>query len=220
MRYAVNPMHGAGLGATSDQTTIDTASVLNVGDQLRRAQADLINLLTAMQENPQLAQAIGRDVVTQQQALGDLISKYVYVYTAVFGNPPAGLGIAPVVIGIAVAGVFAVIITGLAVWWEKEAAVKQQAQAVTIGSQNQAALIAQAQATQQQADAARAAGDTATAATLDYRANQMFLQAGTPNTSGVLPPQPPSSFLDWLKNNWILAALIGGGIFVAAKAVD
>lgn len=219
MRYVVNSMQRAGLGATSDQTTIDTASVLNVGDQLRQAQADLTNLLGAMQQNPQLAQAIGRDVVAQQQSLGDLISKYVYVYTAVFGNPPAGLGIAPVVVGIAVAGVFAVIITGLAVWWEKESAIKQQAQAATIASQNQAALIAQAQAIQQQADAARAAGDTATAASLDYRANQIFLQAGTPNTSG-LPPQPPASFLDWLKGNWILAALIGGGIFVAAKAVD
>jgi hypothetical protein len=220
MRYVVNSMQRAGLGATSDQTTIDTGSVLNVGDQLRQAQADLTNLLGAMQQNPQLAQAIGRDVIAQQQALGDLISKYVYVYTAIFGNPPVGLGVAQIVVaGVAVVAVLGVIAAGLVVWWEKESAIKQQAQAATIASQNQAALIAQAQAIQQQADAARAAGDTATAATLDYRANQIFAQAGTPNTSG-LPPQPAASFLDWLKNNWILAAMIGGGIFVAAKAVD
>ena len=221
MRYAVNPMARlSGLGATSDQTTIDTGSVLNVGDQLRQAQADLTALLGAMQQNPQLAQTIGRDVVAQQQALGDLISKYVYVYTAIFGNPPVGLGVAQIVVaGVAVVAVLGVIVAGLIVWWEKESAIKQQAQAATIASQNQAALIAQAQAIQQQADAARAAGDTATAASLDYRANQIFLQAGTPNTTG-LPPQPPSSFLDWLQNNWVWAALIGGGIFVAAKAVD
>jgi hypothetical protein len=218
MRYAVNPMARlSGLGATSDQTTIDTASVLNVGDQLRQAQADLTNLLGAMQQNPQLAQAIGRDVIAQQQTLGDLISKYVYVYTAIFGNPPAGLGVAPIVVGIAIAGVFAVIITGLAVWWEKEAALKQQAQAVTIASQNQAALIAQAQAIQQQADAARASGDTATAASLDYRANQIFLQAVTPNTSGQVPPPKPASLFDWLQQNWITAALIVGAVIVIPK---
>src|SRR5713101_9653712 len=119
MRYVVNPMFTrglAGLGQSGDQTQLDTASVLNVGDRLRRAQADLTNVLMAMQQNPQLAQSIGRDVVAQQQALGDLISKYVYVYTAIFGNPPAGLGQVPVIA--AVAAVFALVIAGLAVWWE------------------------------------------------------------------------------------------------------
>src|SRR5258708_33899809 len=103
MRYVANPTR-LGLGLTSDQTTLDTGSVLNVGDQLRQAQADLTALLGAMQQNPQLAQTIGRDVVAQQQALGDLIPKYVYVYTAIFGNPPVGLG-TPTVIGVAVPAV-------------------------------------------------------------------------------------------------------------------
>jgi hypothetical protein len=217
MRYVVNPMQRAGLGATSDQTTIDTASVLNVGDRLRQAQADLTNLLGAMRQNPQLAQAIGRDVIAQQQTLGDLISKYVYVYTAVFGNPPAGLGIAPIAVAVTVVAMFVIIVKGLDLWQARQETLKAQAQQLVIASQNQAALIAQAQALQKQAQDYAAGGDTATAASLQYRADQIFLQAGTPNVTGQVPPPKPASFLDWLQQNWITAALIVGAVIVIPK---
>jgi hypothetical protein len=220
LRYIVNPMFDgrglAGIGQTAP-TNVDTASVLSTGESLRQAQSDLATVVDAMRANPQLAQSIGRDVVAQQQALGDLITKYVYVYTAIFGNPPAGLGQVPVIA--AVAAVFAVIIAGLAVWWEKESAIKQQAQAVTIASQNQASILAQAAQMQAQANAAAAAGDAANAATLQAQANQLFAQAGAPNVSGQLPPKPPASLAEWLQQNWVTAALIVAGVIVVPRIV-
>jgi hypothetical protein len=221
VRYIVNPMFNRGLAGlgldTTSEPNVDTASVLRTGASLRQAQAELTTILETMQQNPQLAQAIGRDVVAQQQALGDLIAKYVYVHTAIFGTPPAGLGQVPVIA--AVAAVFALIIAGLAVWWEKEAAIRQQAQAVTVASQNQAAILAQAAALQQRADAATAAGDAASAAAYTAQANQLFQQAGVPNVSGQVAPPKPASLAEWFQENWVTAALIVAGVIVIPRIV-
>jgi hypothetical protein len=221
MRYAVNPMFErglAGLGDTADQQMqIDSASVLNVGDQLRQALADLATLEQALRGNPQLAAAISRDVMTQRNSLNDLITKYVVVYRAIFGNPPAGLGIAPILVAGAIAATFALVVAGLAVWWEHQAAVKQQALANTISAQNQATLLQQCQLHQQNATQAAAIGDMVTAQAEQDLANQCFKQAGSPVTSVTQTPTPPTSFFDWFQQNWITAALIAGAVIVIPK---
>lgn len=206
-----------GLGADSSAVQVDTAEVLNLGQSLRSAQARLTNLLAQMRTDPELARAIGRDVAAQQAALGDLIAKYVGVYTAVFGQAPVGLG-NPVLVAAAVAIILSYVAAQLYLFHQKQDVLERQAQAQILAEQNRAALINEAQQKQQAAWDLAKAGDTAGASAAQESANALFNQAGTPGlmTPGV-PPPPPQGLGDWLKANWITVAAIGGAIFVVPK---
>lgn len=218
--YVVNSMFESrtlragprGLGRLGDTSTsqvqVDTTDVLNLGDSLRTAQSRLNNILDQMRQDPALAQAIGPDVTAQQAQLGDLTSKYVYVYTAIFGQPPAGLG-NPVLIIAAVAVVLAYVTATLYVWHQKQDAIEAQAQAQVLAENNRASIISIAAQTQQQANAAAAAGDQSTADAANQQALALLQSAGIPGTAPPPPPPPPSS------TNWILV----GGIAAAAVLV-
>lgn len=225
--YYVNPMFEsrrrlAGLGdAASTMVQIDSNDVLGIGDQLRSAQADLTNLLQQMRQSPDVARAIGRDVTAQQAALGDLISKYVFVYTSIFGQAPPGLGIAPILVGAAIAGAVAIIVAGLAVWWEKERAVNTNAQAAVTAENNRASVIAMAQQKQADAEAKAAAGDAAGAADAQAAAQAILAQAGIPGSALQQPPPPGTqTFSDWVKANWISVALIGGAVVIVPRLIN
>lgn len=198
-----------GLGSLGDASTqqvqVDTTDVLNLGDSLRTAQTRLNNIVSQMRQDPSLAQAIGRDVTAQQAQLGDLTSKYVYVYTAIFGQPPAGLG-NPVLIIAAVAVVLAYVTATLYVWHQKQDAIEAQAQAQMIAETNRASIIAMATQTQQQANAAAAAGDTSGANAASAQALALLQTAGVPGTAP--PPPPPPSSTNWLLVGGVAAAAI------------
>jgi mannitol-specific phosphotransferase system IIBC component len=197
---------------------IDTADVLSLADQLRSAQARLTNLVAQMRVEPSLAQAIGRDVTAQQAALGDLTSKYVGVYTAIFGQAPVGLG-NPILIAAAVAVILSYVAAQLYLWHQKQDVLEKQAQAQMLAENNRASIL---EAAQQQQDAAAqqaAAGDAAGAATTQANALALFAQAGVP---GAAAPPPPGTqtFSDWIKANWLAVAGIAGAIFIVPKLVD
>ena len=207
-----------GLGDTSStQVQVDSANVLNLGDDLRSAQARINALVQQMRNDPALAQAIGPGVTAQQAQLGDLTAKYVGAYTAIFGQPPAGLGVAPLLIAGAVAVVLASIAAALYVWHEKQDALEQQAQAQTLAEQNRGALITAAQQKQQDAWNAQQSGDTAAAADANAAAMALYQQAGVPGSSAATGPQ---TFTDWIKANWLTVSLIAAGIYIVPRVVE
>lgn len=200
-----------GLGdASSQQVQVDTSDVLNLGDNLRAAQSRLTAITEQMRQDPDLARAIGANVTAQQAALGDLISKYVGVYTAIFGQPPAGLG-NPVLVAAAVAVILAYVTAQLYLWHQKQNVLEEQAQAAIAAEQNRGAIIAMAQQKQNDAQAAQNAGDAAGAADAQAAAMALLQQAGVPGTQ---PPPPPQdqSLGAWLKANWLPVAGITAAI--------
>ncbi len=220
--YAVNsvfrgPARLRGLGDSGGSVQVDTADVLGMGQSLRAEQARLTNLLAQMRTDPELARAIGRDVTAQQAALGDLISKYVGVYYAVFGQAPVGLGF-PVAVAAAVAIILSYIAAQLYLMKQKNDVLEQQARAQILAEQNRGAIINEAQQKQQTAWDLANAGDAAGASAAQESANALFAQSGTPGlmTPGT-PPPPPQGVADWLKANWITVAAIGGAIFIVPK---
>lgn len=221
--YRVNPLFRGptslrGLGDSSSSVQVDTADVLGIGNGLRAEQARLTNLLAQMRTDPELARAIGRDVTKQQAALGDLISKYVGVYYAVFGQAPVGLG-NPVLVAAAVAVILGYVAAQLYLVKQKNDMLEMQARAQILAEQNRGAIINEAQQKQQSAWDLANAGDAAGAAAAQENANALFSQAGTPGllTPGVPPPPSPQGVGEWLKANWITVAAIGGAIFVVPK---
>jgi mannitol-specific phosphotransferase system IIBC component len=172
-----------------------------------------------MRVEPSLAQAIGRDVTAQQAALGDLTSKYVGVYTAIFGQAPVGLG-NPILIAAAVAVILSYVAAQLYLWHQKQDVLEKQAQAQMLAENNRASIL---EAAQQQQDAAAqqaAAGDAAGAATTQANALALFAQAGVPGGAAVPPPPGTQTFSDWIKANWLAVAGIAGAIFIVPKLVD
>lgn len=208
----------AGLGDSSSSVQVDTADVLGMGDQLRSEQARLTNLLALMRQSPELARTIGRDVTKQQAALGDLIAKYVGVYTAIFGQRPVGLG-NPVLVAAAVAVILSYVAAQLYLMKQKNDVLEEQARVQMITEQNRGALINQAQQKQATAWDLKNSGDAAGAAAAQAEADQIFLQAGVPGSSGT-PPPGTQTLTDWLKANWITVAAIGGAIFIVPKLMD
>ncbi len=207
-----------GLGDTSTTPVqVDTADVLNLGNQLRAEQTRLQNLLALMRQSPALAQAIGRDVTAQQAALGDLTAKYVGVYTAIFGQAPAGLG-NPILVAAAVVVILSYVAAQLYLVKQKNDVLEQQAQAAMLAEQNRASILDLAQQKQDEAAAKAAAGDTTGAADATAAANALLAQAGTPGTA----PRPPGSqtFADWIKANWIPVALTVGAIVVGPRLIN
>jgi len=208
-----------GLGQTSSSSTsvqVDSTDVLNLGDQLRAAQSRLNNLFAQMQADSSLAAAIGRDVTSQQAALGDLISKYVGVYTAIFGQAPVGLG-NPLLIAGAVAVILAYITAQIYLWHQKQDVLEQQAQAQVLAEQNRSSMLDMAQQAQDALSTATAAGDTAGAAAAQQTLTTILGQIGTPGTaagSAAPPPPPPSTFSAWLSANWLPVAAIGAAVFI------
>lgn len=215
--YYVNTMFEgrrrlAGLGdAGSTSVQVDTSDVLNLGDSLRNAQNRLTAIVAQMRQDADLARAIGPSVTSQQAALGDLTAKYVGVYTAIFGQPPAGLG-NPVLIAAAVAVILAYVTAQLYLWHQKQDVLEQQAQAQILAEQNRASIISMAQQKQAAAQAAAAAGDAAGAADANAAAQAMLLQAGIPGAGAPPPPPPPQNFADWIKANWLPVAAVGAAI--------
>src|SRR5262250_1454573 len=116
-----------------------------------------------MRQDPDLARAIGADITAQQAALGDLTSKYVGVYTSIFGQPPAGLGNL-VLVAAAVAVILAYVTAQLYLWHQKQDVLEQQAQAQVLAEQNRSSIIQLAAQKQNESQAQAAAGDAAGAA--------------------------------------------------------
>jgi hypothetical protein len=226
MAYLFHPVNRprlAGMGdaasdaASSTTATIHTADVLSLGDQLRQAQADLSNLLTLMMQNPDLAKQIGPQATAQQAVLGDLISKYVGAYTAIFGTPPVGLGQVQVVAAVAV--ILAYVGAQLYLWYQKQKVLDEQAQASMVAEQNRSSILTQAAAMQQSANQKAASGDSAGSADDQLAANALFSQAGTPGTPPPPPPQP-QGLLDWIKANALLVGGIAAAVFVVPRVLD
>lgn len=222
--YLVNPMFERptvrtrlrGLGDSSQTPVqVDTTDVLNLGASLRNAQTRLTNIVNQMRQDPDLARAIGADITAQQAALGDLTSKYVGVYTAIFGQPPAGLG-NPILVAAAVAVILGYVTAQLYLWHQKQDVLEQQAQAQILAEQNRASIIQMAQQKQNDAQTQAAAGDAAGAADSQAAAMALLQQAGVPGTQ---PPPPPQtqSFTDWIKANWMLVAGAGAAVVVLPK---
>jgi hypothetical protein len=212
------PPRLSGLGDTSTTPVqIDTADVLNLGDQLRGAQTRLTNIVAQMRSDPSLAQAIGPSVTAQQAALGDLISKYVGVYNGIFGQNPVGLG-NPILIAAAVAVILTYVAAQLYLWHQKQDVLEQQAQAQILAEQNRSSMITAANQAQASANAKAAAGDAAGAAQDQATATTIFSQLGVPG-SGPVPPPPPGgqSFSDWIKANWLLVAGVGAAVFIVPR---
>jgi len=204
-----------GMGAdTSSSVQVDTADILNLGQQLRDAQSRLTTLVAQMRQDSELAAAIGRDVTAQQAQLSDLTSRYVYAYTAVFGQAPVGLG-NPVLVAAAVAILISYVAAQLYLWYQKQKTLEEQAQAQVLAEQNRASVINMAQQQQDIAAKAAASGDSATAATATAAAQQILQEAGIPGQYG--PPPPSQTFSDWIKANWIIAAGIGAAVFFLPK---
>lgn len=200
-----------GLGdASSTQVQVDTVDVLNLGASLRNAQTRLTNIVAQMRQDADLARAIGADITAQQAALGDLTAKYVGVYTAIFGQPPAGLG-NPILVAAAVAVIIGYVTAQLLLWHQKQDVLEQQAQAQILAEQNRASIIAMAQQKQNDAQTQAAAGDAAAAADSQAAAMALLQQAGIP---GAQPPPPPGtqSFTDWVKANWPIVAGVGAAV--------
>lgn len=224
--YFVNPIFERpqlgryrGLGDTSTTNVqVDTSDVLNMGDSLRTAQTRLNTILAQMRQDPALAQAIGPTVTAQQAALGDLTSKYVGVYTAIFGQAPAGLG-NPILVAAAVAVILAYVAAQLYLWHQRQDVLEQQAQAQVAAEANRSAIIAMAQQKQNDAQQAAAAGDSAGAADAQAAAMALLQQAGVPGTQ---PPPPPGgqSFADWIKANWLPVLGIGAAVLIVPSLVS
>jgi hypothetical protein len=224
--YFVNPMFQRryapgfrGLGDASTDVQVDTADVLNLGQSLRNAQTRLTNIVAQMRQDPDLARAIGADVTRQQAALGDLTAKYVGVYTAVFGQPPVGLG-NPVLVAAAVAIILAYVTAQLYLWHQKQDVLDKQAQAQILAEQNRASLLQIAQQKQQQAADQAAAGDSAGAADSQAAAAALLQQAGVPGMYSPAPPSGAQSFADWIKANWLPVAGIGAAIFIVPRLMS
>jgi hypothetical protein len=226
--YYVNPIFEtprvprrrlAGLGDTSSTPVqVDTADVLNLGQSLRDAQTRLTNVEAQMRQDPDLARAIGASVTAQQAALGDLISKYVGVYTAIFGQAPVGLG-NPILVAAAVAVILAYVTAQLYLWHQKQDVLEQQAQAQILAEQNRASIIQMAQQKQADAQTQAAAGDAAGAADSQSAAMALLQQAGIPGTA---PPPPPGgqTFGDWIKANWLPVAAVGAAIVFLPRVME
>lgn len=208
----------AGLGDTSStQVQVDTSDVLNLGDSLRTAQNRLNTIVQQMRQDPTLGAAIGRSVTAQQAALGDLTAKYVGVYTAIFGQPPAGLG-NPILIAGAVAVILAYVTAQLYLWHQKQDVLEQQAQAQIAAENNRASIIAMAQQKQADAEAKAAAGDAAGAADAQAAAQAILSQAGIPGAAPQPPPPPGAqSFADWIKANWLPVAAVGAAVLIVPR---
>ena len=222
--YLVNPMFERptvrtrlrGLGdASATPVQVDTADVLNLGASLRNAQTRLTNIVNQMRQDPDLARAIGADITAQQAALGDLTSKYVGVYTAIFGQPPAGLG-NPILVAAAVAVILGYVTAQLYLWHQKQDVLEQQAQAQILAEQNRASIIQMAQQKQNDAQTQAAAGDSAAAADSQAAAMALLQTAGIPGTQ---PPPPPQAqgLSDWVKANWMLVAGAGAAVVFLPK---
>jgi len=216
LRAAATP---TGLGQTaSTSVQLDSADVLNLGNQLRAEQARLNNLLGQMRSDPDLARAIGRDVTAQQARLGDVTARYVGVYTAIFGQAPVGLG-NPILVAAAVVVILSYVAAQLYLIKQKNDMLEQQAQAQILAEQNRASLIDQAQQLQDSSNQKAAAGDATGAAADRSTALAILAQAGVPGSGGT-PPPGGQSFSDWIKANWITVAAIGGAIFIVPRLMD
>jgi hypothetical protein len=201
--------------ADSTQVQVDTADVLNLGQSLRDAQTRLTNLLAQMRQDPELARQIGPSVTAQQAALGDLTARYVGVYTAIFGQPPAGLG-SPLLVAAAVAVILAYVTAQLYLWHQKQDVLEEQAKAQILAEQNRQSIIQMAQQKQNDAQQQAAAGDAAGAADSQAAAMALLQQAGTP---GLQPAPPPGAqgFADWIKANWLPVVGIGAGLILLPR---
>jgi hypothetical protein len=201
--------------AGSTQVQVDTSDVLSLGQSLRDAQTRLTVILAQMRQDPELARAIGPSITAQQAALGELTSKYVGVYTAIFGQPPVGLG-NPVVIAAAVAVILAYVTAQLYLWHQKQDVLEQQARAQILAEQNRQSIIQMAQQKQNDAQTQAAAGDAAGAADSQAAAMALLQQAGIP---GMQPPPPPGgqSFADWIRSNWLPVAGIGAALLIVPR---
>jgi len=204
-----------GLGDSSTPVQVDTSDVLNLGQSLRDAQTRITNIVAQMRQDPDLARAIGADVTAQQAALGDLTAKYVGVYTAIFGQPPAGLG-NPVVVAAAVAIILGYVTAQLYLWHQKQDVLEKQAQAQILAEQNRASIIQMAQQKQNDAQNQAAAGDAAAAADSQAAAMALLQQAGIPGGQPA-PPPGTQTFADWVKANWLPVVGIGAAIFIVPR---
>lgn len=227
-RRRVVPSALTGLGDTSSQQVqIDSGDVLGLGDKLRAEQTRLANLAQLMRQSPALANTIGPDgkrlidnLVIQQTALNDLITKYVQAYVAIFGQAPVGLGIAPILVAAAVAVLLSYIATHLYLEKQKNDLLEQQAQAAMLAEQNRASIIDMAQQKQDEATAKAAAGDQTGAADAAAMASSLLAQAGTPGTGTAPQSTAPQSFTDFIKANAIPIALTVGAIVLVPKLMD
>jgi hypothetical protein len=216
--------------ATTTNTPWTASSVLNLGQSLAQentdiqtlenivVQANAVNLTGGSTFDAELA-SLSSDVQAIRAQHNKYADMYITAYRSIFGNVPSGLMQSPAQIAV-YAGVFVTVAYGLYVVGQLVAAAKIKAEAYLQNSKNTAVISAQCAHLDQQAADALAAGDTVTAAAAQQQAATCRQAAADMQGSGSGAGGGGGSSSDpltWLANNWQIAAVVAGGIFLLKK---
>lgn|SRR5487761_22639 len=194
-------------GATTPPPSVlgsspDSVSQSNyIAAQLRQANSDLITLEQSLIQannsgNKNYVTQMGPSIQNARGRYETILKSYIYAYGLAFGNPPDTTGLAQWQVYLGAGAALGVILIAAYELNNYLANVKLQAQTQLASAQNSAYAM-------QQASAAQAAGDTATA--------QQWLQTAQ---SASAAAAPPSSTLSWFKSNWFWLAAAAAGIVI------
>jgi hypothetical protein len=199
-----------GDGTPSEADVLSQA--FNLANQLRTANQRILALENAVMQSPDVALAIGRDVIQARQQYTGLVSKFIFAYQSVTGSVPDGLSALPVGTIIAAAAVFVVVVSGLIALSDYLGTIEANQQAALSAARTRQSLAAQAAAAQAASADAAARGDTATA-------QQQAQIAADANAALNNTDQNPggTGMADFVKNN---ALLIGGALALVVLLKD
>ena len=196
----------------------DITQYLSVQDNLRQLNALIIELEDDIRSDPDVAQAIARDVLDLRTNYEAAASRYIDLYRAATGTVPSGLtglGILPalpawaiVTIAVLAAGVLTLLSAGYAL--KQLAAVIKEQKAQTV-AQTQSTLVTRAGDLRTQANGADQRGDSATAAQLRAQAAALEAQAAGLDTGN----KPSTDTWTWVQDNWPWLLLAGGATYYA-----
>ncbi len=146
--------------SNQEQQAKDQAS--GILGRLQQDNQTLNYLLNLMQQNPDVARTIGPTIVQLSQEYTDMVSKFQYVYSLLFGVPAPGLGLDDKIIVLAL-GLLSPIAAALYIWEQKVQNAKTQAEAQLKNAQTQAAISVQMTDAQKCLTDAQARQDTVAA---------------------------------------------------------
>ena len=199
-----------GLGQSSGASTSQYNAVAQM---LVAANAGIKSLEASVAASPDVARAIGAQVIEAQQRYTELLQAYIYAYSAVFGTGPDVTGMelgqwqVYVVVGVGIA----VIAAALVELEQFIQSLQTQANAALAQAQADQAQQSNVAYAQNQLSAAQAAGDAAGVAQWTS-----VLQA---NASYQGPTAGSGSFRSWISGNWGWVALAAAGIVVLPKTL-
>lgn len=146
------------------------AAWYDVLGQLQEANQSLRALEEEIRVNPEIAAALGRDIIAQRNALTPLVSEFQYWWALVFPEPAPGisgfLGGTPLLVTGAAAA-FVLLASGLVLWWRQQNILLAEKENVRINTARKAQSVSEERTqAREYADlsaAARANGDIASA---------------------------------------------------------